>query len=282
MSDPAKPPSARRLGALRQLWPFLKPHWRLALGWLLFLALSSGATLVLPMAVRQIIERGFEHTDPAAINATFLGLFAVALVLAAATAARYFCITLLGERALAELRGRLYAHVIRLDVGFFEKSRVGELNSRLGTDTEVVQALIGSGISVALRSVVMLLGASAMMVWTSPRLAGLTALVIPAVLLPILVFGRRVQKLSRASQDRLADTAAIANETLNAAPAVKAYACEDIESTRYAAAITRALAEHGRAGVPLYLVYPAKGEPKVLPQLLSEGLVREAIENAAG
>ena len=246
MSDPAKPPSARRLGALRQLWPFLKPHWRLALGWLLFLALSSGATLVLPMAVRQIIERGFEHTDPAAINATFLGLFAVALVLAAATAARYFCITLLGERALAELRGRLYAHVIRLDVGFFEKSRVGELNSRLGTDTEVVQALIGSGISVALRSVVMLLGASAMMVWTSPRLAGLTALVIPAVLLPILVFGRRVQKLSRASQDRLADAAALANETLNAAPAVKAYAREDVESTRYAGAIARALASARR------------------------------------
>ena len=246
MSDPAKPPSARRLGALRQLWPFLKPHWRLALGWLLFLGLSSAATLVLPMAVRQIIERGFEHTDPAAINATFLGLFAVALVLAAATAARYFCITLLGERALAELRGRLYAHVIRLDVGFFEKSRVGELNSRLGTDTEVVQALIGSGISVALRSVVMLLGASAMMVWTSPRLAGLTALVIPAVLLPILVFGRRVQKLSRASQDRLADAAALANETLNAAPAVKAYAREDVESTRYAGAIARALASARR------------------------------------
>ena len=246
MSDSAPPRSARRLGALRQLWPFLRPHWRLALGWLLFLGISSTATLVLPMAARQIIEHGFEHVDPAAINATFLGLFAVALVLAVATAARYFCITLLGERALASLRSQLYAHVIRLDVGFFERSRVGELNSRLGTDTEVVQALIGSGISVALRSVVMLLGASAMMIWTSPRLAGLTALVIPAVMLPILVFGRRVQKLSRASQDRLADAAAIANETLNAAPAVKAYAREDIESTRYAGAITRALASARR------------------------------------
>jgi ATP-binding cassette subfamily B protein len=105
----------------------------------------------------------------------------------------------------------------------------------------VVQALIGSGISVALRSAVMLLGASAMMVWTSPRLAGLTALVIPAVMLPILVFGRRVRKLSRASQDRLADAAAVANETLNAAPAVKAYAREGIESQRYGLAIARAL-----------------------------------------
>ena len=242
MSDsPAPDRPARRIGALRQLWPFLKPHKMLAIGWLVFLGLSSGSTLVLPMAVRHMIDAGFGHASSDTINRTFLGLFAVALVLAFATAARYFCITLLGERALAALRAKLYAHVIGLDVGFFERSRVGELTSRLGTDTEVVQALIGSGISVALRSLVMLLGASAMMVWTSPRLAGLTALVIPAVMLPILVFGRRVQKLSRASQDRLADAAAIANETLNAAPAVKAYAREGIESRRYGEAIERAL-----------------------------------------
>lgn len=243
MSDTAATPRpARRIGALARLWPFVKPHRGLALGWLVFLGISSGATLVLPMAVRHMIDQGFVHSSAAAINTTFLGLFGVALVMAFATAARYYCITLLGERALASLRSKLYAHVIRLDVGFFERSRVGELISRLGTDTEVIQALLGSGISVALRSVVMLMGASAMMIWTSPRLAGLTALVIPAVMLPILLFGRRVQKLSRASQDRLADTAAIANETLNAAQAVKAYAREDIESTRYASAITRALA----------------------------------------
>ncbi|WP_267221712.1 ABC transporter transmembrane domain-containing protein [Dyella silvae] len=243
MSQPADTPRpSKRVGALLKLWPFLKPHRRLAVGWLVFLAISSSATLALPMAVRHMIDQGFVHSNASAINATFLGLFGVALVLAFATAARYYCITLLGERALASLRAKLYAHVIRLDVSFFERSRVGELISRLGTDTEVIQALIGSGISVALRSAVMLLGASGMMIWTSPRLAGLTALVIPAVMLPILLFGRRVQKLSRASQDRLADTAAIANETLNAAPAVKAYAREDIESTRYGSAITRALA----------------------------------------
>jgi ATP-binding cassette subfamily B protein len=232
----------RRLGALRRLWPFLEPHRALALGWLLFLGISSGATLVLPMAVRHMIDQGFGGSSAAAINATFLALFGVAVVLAASTAARYFCITLLGERALASMRSTLYAHVIRLDVGFFERSRVGELISRLSTDTEVVQALIGSGISVALRSMVTLIGAVIAMVWTIPRLAGFTALVIPAMMLPLLLFGRRVQKLSRASQDRLADAAAIANETLNAAPAVKAYAREDIESTRYGSSITRALA----------------------------------------
>ncbi|HEV7778403.1 MAG TPA: ABC transporter transmembrane domain-containing protein [Luteibacter sp.] len=246
MSDAADrrdlPKTPRRIGALRELWPYLKPHRALAIGWLVFLGLSSGSTLALPVAVRHMIDNGFAASDLAAINRTFLGLFGVALVLAVATAGRYFCITLLGERALASLRQKLYGHVIKLDVSFFERTRVGELISRLGTDTEVVQTLVGSGISVALRSVVMLVGSAAAMVWTSPRLAGLTALVIPAVMLPILVFGRRVQKLSRNSQDRLADAAAIANETLNAAPAVKAYAREDIESDRYSDAITRALA----------------------------------------
>jgi ATP-binding cassette subfamily B protein len=238
----AKRDTAHRLSALRGLWPYLKPHKALAFGWLLFLALSSGATLVLPVAVRHMIDHGFAGSDPSVINRTFMALFGVALVMAIATAARYFCITLLGERALASLRRSLYDHLIRLDVGFFEKTRVGELISRLGSDTEVVQTLVGSGISVALRSVVMLVGAVAAMVWTSPRLAGLTALVIPAVMLPILVFGKRVQKLSRHSQDRLADAAAIANETLNAAPAVKAYAREDTESGRYSTAIIKALA----------------------------------------
>jgi ATP-binding cassette, subfamily B, bacterial len=243
MSDaaPGIPEKSRRLGALRNLWPYIRPHRTLALGWLVFLALSSGSTLVFPMAVRQMIDHGFAAANSGAINHTFGLLFLVAAVLAVATAGRFFCISLLGERALASLRRKLYDGVIRLDVGFFERTRVGELTSRLSADTEVVQALIGSGISVALRSLVTLLGAAVMMTITIPRLAGLTALVIPGVLLPILVFGRRVQKLSRFSQDRLADASAIANETLNAATAVKAYHREDIESRRYAHAVDRAL-----------------------------------------
>ena len=243
MSDtaPGIPEKSRRLGALRNLWPYIRPHRALAAGWLAFLALSSGSTLVFPMAVRQMIDHGFAASNSGAINRTFGLLFLVAAVLAVATAGRFFCISLLGERALAALRKNLYDGVIRLDVGFFERTRVGELTSRLSADTEVVQALIGSGISVALRSMVTLLGAAVMMTVTIPRLAGLTALVIPGVLLPILVFGRRVQKLSRFSQDRLADASAIANETLNAATAVKAYHREDIESRRYGHAVDRAL-----------------------------------------
>jgi len=112
----------RRIGALRELWPFLKPHRWLAVSWLLFLALSSGASLMLPLAFRHIIEKGFGHSSLDVINTTFIALFGVAVVLAITTAARYFCITLLSERALASLRQTLYAHLIRLDVGFFEKS----------------------------------------------------------------------------------------------------------------------------------------------------------------
>jgi ATP-binding cassette subfamily B protein len=234
-------PRGRNLRALTRLWPFVRPHRALALGWVVFLALSSSATLALPYGVRLMIDHGFSHGNTAALNRSFVLLFAIALLLALATAGRYFCISLLGERAVTALRDHLYAHLIGQDVSFFERLRVGEVNSRLGTDTQVVQDMLGSGVSVALRSMVMLLGASALMVWTQPRLAGLTALVIPGVILPILIFGRRVQKLSRSNQDRIADTAAIANETLNAASTVKAYAREPYETARYRAALMQAL-----------------------------------------
>jgi len=233
--------SARSLAALGALWPYMRRYRALAAGWLFFLALSSAATLSLPVAVRHMIDRGFASHDAALVNRTFIVLFAVALVLAIATAARYFCITLLGERAIAALRNILYARIIRLDVAFYEKTRVGELVSRLGTDTEVVQTLIGSSISIALRSVVTVVGAAALMVWTSPRLAGLTALVIPLVIVPIALYARRLTALSRNNQDRIADTSAIANETLNAVHAVKAYAREGIESRRYGEAVQGAL-----------------------------------------
>lgn len=236
----AKRPT-RQLAALGALWPYMRRHRALASGWLFFLALSSVATLSLPIGVRHMIDRGFASHDLGLINRTFLILFVIALVLAISTAARYFCITLLGERAIASLRDLLYSRIIRLDVSFYERSRVGELVSRLGTDTEVVQTLIGSSVSIALRSAVTVIGAAALMVWTSPHLAGLAALVIPVVIVPIALYGRRLTKLSRTNQDRIADTSAIANETLNAVHAVKAYAREDIESARYRDAVWRAL-----------------------------------------
>ena len=233
--------SPRRLRYLARLLPFLSAYRGLMAGWLGFLALSSAAVLTFPQAVRVIVDRGFANADTATVNASFLGLFAVAAVLAIATAGRFFCVTLLGERVAADLRRRLYDHLLTLDQAFFEKTRTGELVSRLAADTELVQTVVGSTLSVALRSAIMLLGASAMMILSSPRLARLSALVIPAVVLPIVIFGRRVQKLSRESQDRIADASAIASESLNAMHTVQAYTREPQESARYSGAVARAL-----------------------------------------
>ncbi len=139
MSDAPAPsaprPARKTLSALALVLPYLRPYRALLLGWLGFLALSSSATLSLPLAVRHMIDRGFAHADAASINASFLALFGVAVVLALATAARFFCVSLLGERVVADLRRRLYAHLLTLDQAFYERTRVGELISRLGADT---------------------------------------------------------------------------------------------------------------------------------------------------
>jgi ATP-binding cassette, subfamily B, bacterial len=231
----------RRLGAYRRLIPYLREQRLLIAGWLFFLAISSAATLALPAAARFMIDRGFGQTDPAQLNAGFIGLFGVAVVMAIAGASRYYCVTLLGERVAANLRTRLYAHLLTLDQAFFERTRSGELVSRLAADTELVQTVVGSTLSLSLRSVVMLAGSTTMLIVTSPRLAGLTALVIPAVILPIVLLGRRVEKLSRESQDRIADSSAIASESLNAIHTVQAYTREPRERERYTTAVLRAL-----------------------------------------
>src|SRR5256885_2261752 len=194
---PEQPASPRRFAALKLLLPYFRRHRGLLAGWLAFLAVSSLATLSLPIAVRVMIDHGFAHADPATVDRSFMGLFGVAAVLAIATAARYFCVTVLGERVVADLRRELYAHLLTLDQAFYERTRVGELTSRLGTDTELVQTVVSSSMSIALRSVVTAIGGAVMLVQTSPRLAGYAALVIPVVILPIAVAGRRQQRLAR-------------------------------------------------------------------------------------
>jgi ATP-binding cassette subfamily B protein len=241
MSEPT-PAIPRKLGAYRRLLPYLREQRGLIVGWLFFLAISSAATLALPAAARFMIDRGFGQTDPALLNAGFIGLFGVAVVMAIAGAARFFYVSLLGERVAANLRTRLYSHLLTLDQAFFERTRSGELVSRLAADTELVQTVVGSTLSMSLRSVVMLIGSTTMLIVTSPRLAGLTALVIPAVILPIVFLGRRVEKLSRESQDRIADASAIASESLNAIHTVQAYTREPRETGRYTDAVLRALA----------------------------------------
>ena len=229
------------MNTYRMLLPLLTEQRLLIIGWLFFLTISSAATLTLPAAARFMIDRGFGQTDPQLLNAGFMGLFVVAMVMAAAGALRYFCITLLGERVAAKLRTRLYAHLLTLDQAFFERTRSGELVSRLAADTELVQTVVGSTLSLSLRSLLMLVGSTVMLIVTSPRLAGLTALVIPAVILPIVVLGRRVEKLSRESQDRIADASAVASESINAIHTVQAYTREPRERERYSNAVWLAL-----------------------------------------
>lgn len=228
------------IGSLRTLWPFVLRHRGLFVAWLVALAASSAATLSLPVAVRHVIDRGF--TSGSNIDATFALLLLVSLALAFATAARFFFISLLGERVVADLRTRLYGHLVGLDQAFFERSRSGELVSRLSADTELLRSVVGSTISVALRSVVMVLGSVVMLVVTSPTLAAWTLVGIPLFVLPLVVGGRRLQKVSRASQDRVADANMLAAETLGAIRTVQAHAREPYERGRFGDAVAQTVA----------------------------------------
>jgi ATP-binding cassette, subfamily B, bacterial len=242
MSVETSPGTTRSLSPLRRVWPYVKPYWRLALAWLFFLGVSSAAALTLPLAVSKMIDNGFSAADASSIDRYFIALFGVAVVLAIGTALRFYFVSMLGESVVADLRKSVYAHLLRLDAAFFEKNRTGELLSRLTADAELIQTVVGSGASVALRSAVMLIGASIALVWTSPKLAGLAALVIPMAILPIVLFGRRVRGLSRDSQDRLADASAQASESLGAIQTLQSNTREPEETRRFDGVIGRSLA----------------------------------------
>ncbi len=240
---PTPDPSAKApLGSLRALWPFVRAHRGLLVAWLLALACSSTATLSLPVAFRTMIDHGFAGGGGAAIDRAFLFLFAVAVVLALATAARFYFVSLLGERVVADLRRTLYGHLLALDAGFYDRTRSGELVSRLTADAELLRSVVGSSMSVALRSAVTLLGSLAMLFVTSPRLAAFALFGIPLAVAPIVLGGRRLRKIARASQDRIADANALAGETLGAIRTVQAHAREPYEQARFAEAVKVAVA----------------------------------------
>jgi len=236
-ASPAKAP----IGSLRTLWPFVRRHRTLFVAWLVALAASSAATLSLPVAVRTMIDQGFAQGGGAAIDRAFLLLFAVAVALALATAARFFFVSLLGERVVADLRERLYAHLIALDAGFHDRNRSGELVSRLTADAELLRSVVGSSMSVALRSLVTVVGSLGMLFVTAPRLAAFALVGIPLAVLPIVIGGRRLKKMSRVSQDRVADANTLANETLGAIRTVQAHAREPYERDRFGAALKEAV-----------------------------------------
>ena len=235
-------PSAKApIGSLRTLWPFVRRHRTLFVAWLVALAASSAATLTLPAAFRTMVDQGFAQNaaggGAGAIDRAFLLLFAVAAALALATAARFYFVSLLGERVVADLRRQLYAHLVGLDAGFHDRTRSGELVSRLIADAELLRSVVGSSMSVALRSSVTVIGGRAMLFVTSPRLAAFALVGIPLAVLPIVVGGRRLRKISRASQDRIADANTLASETLGAVRTVQAHAREPYELGRFGDAL---------------------------------------------
>ncbi|NND90698.1 MAG: ATP-binding cassette domain-containing protein [Granulosicoccus sp.] len=241
---PAEQPAWK---TLYRLAPFLSPYrGRMVLA-AAALLIAAAATLAIPMAFRLLIDRGFSTPDAsgsgidaAHVNSVFLTLFGVAVVLAMATAVRFYCVSWLGDRITADLRQAVYTQVLRQDPVFFETLRIGEIQSRLSSDTTLIQSLIGSSISMGLRNSLLFTGALLMMFWSSAHLASIIVGLLVVVVVPILVFGRRVRKLSRDSQDKLADTGALANETLNAMSTVQSYVREDMEAERYARATNSA------------------------------------------
>lgn len=238
MSAPAG--AARRLVTLGHLKPFLAPyHWRLAAA-IVALLVAAAATLAMPVAVRYLVDAGFDERGGDVAGHWFLLLFALAVLGGGAAAVRFYLVSWLGERVVADIRSAVFRHVVSLHAGFFETTRTGELLSRLTTDTTLIQNVIGSSVSIALRSSLTLVGGLVMLTITSPRLALLIVLGVPLVVLPIVFIGRRVRGLSRTSQDRVADTSALAGEVLNAVTLVQGFTLERILSERYASSVERA------------------------------------------
>src|SRR5271154_3067948 len=200
---PLERAKSRNVSALRPLFGYLRPYRRAVAGATVALLIAASTVLALGAGLRFLIDRGFVGHDPALLDQAVLILLGVVAVMAGASYTRFYLVSWLGERVIADLRQAVYAHVIGLDAGFFEATRTGEITARLTTDTTVIQVVVGSSVSVALRNVLMLVGGTVMLFVTSPKLTLLVFLVVPLVLVPILTFGRRVRRLSRAAQDRL-------------------------------------------------------------------------------
>jgi ATP-binding cassette subfamily B protein len=234
---PSDRPKAKSLRPLAALRPFLAPYRARAFIALAALVVAAAALLALPVALRQLIDHGLAANSAATINRYFIGFLAAAVAFGAFAALRFYHVTWLGERIVADVRNAVYGRVIRMDPTFFEVTRTGEVLSRLTTDTTLVQTIAGSSLSIALRSTLSLIGATVMLALTSPGLTAALAILMPLVIAPLIVVGRRVRSLSRASQDRVADSSGLAGETLNAVQTVQAYTLEALQAARYSAAV---------------------------------------------
>ena len=227
-------PPKRNIRQLRALAGFLAPYrWPIA-GAVAALILAAGTVLALGQGLRRLIDGGFADGDTSVLNGALLALLGVILLLALATYCRFYLVSWVGERVVVDLRKAVYNHVLGLNPAFFEVMRVGDVMTRLTADTTLLQTVVGSSASMALRNLLLLIGGTVMLAVTSPRLTGLLLLVVPLVLVPIIVFGRKVRRLSRASQDRLADVGAQVDESLANIRTVQAFGHEQWDRQRFA------------------------------------------------
>ncbi|MEG3145894.1 ABC transporter transmembrane domain-containing protein [Sphingomonas sp. RT2P30] len=236
-ASPPEPVSKRSLSNLRMVWDAAKRYPRqIAFAWL-SLIVTSVATLTIPWGFQKVIDRGFGHGSNGSVAPWFHLLLGVVAILALATAVRFYFVSWLGERVVADIRGRVQSHLLTLAPRFFEDNRPSELASRMTSDTGLIEQVVGTTVSVALRNTFTGIGGLIYLFTLSPKLAGLLALGIPVIIMPIVVLGRRVRTYSRTSQDRVADVGSIAVETLGAMKIVQAFGQESREAARFVAAV---------------------------------------------
>ena len=233
MQSPEEREKSKRINALTGLWPFLRPYSGMMLAAFLALLLTAAISLVLPLAVRQIID-GFNATNGAILDGYFLFALLVAGLLAVGTGLRYYLVTRLGERVVADIRKAVFDRMIGMSPAFYEKIMTGEVLSRITTDTTLILSVLSSSVSVALRNVLIFLGGLALMLYTSPKLTLLVLLIVPAVIVPIVVLGRRLRNLSRENQDWIAESSGRASEALLSVQTVQAFTQEDAVRAEFA------------------------------------------------
>ncbi len=254
-------PTTKRIGALSSLWPFLRPYRSLLLAALVALIVTAAISLILPVAVRRVVD-GFNEGS-LLLNAYFMAALAFIGLLAVGTALRYYLITRLGERVVADIRKAVFNRVITLSPAFYERVLTGEIISRITTDTTLIQSVIGSSISVALRNFMILIGGMAMLIWTSAKLSGLILLVVPLVIIPLVVMGRRLRALSRENQDWIAASSGAASESLLAAQTVQAFTHEgatrnhfsEVTERSFDAALKRVGVRSAMTAIVIFLIF---------------------------
>ena len=239
-SATAERAASRKLGQLGRIWRFVKPYRLRVAGATFAVAVAAGTVLGLGFGLRKLVDEGFASGNADLLDEAIWVLFGVVLLLAAASYTRFYLVSWVGERVVADIRRAVFDQVIRLSPAYYEVTRTGEILSRLTTDTSVLQMVVGTSVSIALRNALMLVGGTVLLAVTSARLTGLVFLVVPLVLVPILVFGRRVRRLSRASQDRVADVGSYVDEALGAIRTVQAFGHEPVDRQRFATRVEEA------------------------------------------